>query len=117
MLRSSAKKWLLVASENPWHREPLTAEMISHAQLSGLKFMDRDGEKYGVQLISPSLFQASPMMEMAGREVLVMGTSATEKVLWHLRLQAFYKETPEGLLFYYVPIPKELEIPPAWKGE
>src|SRR4051812_29122680 len=93
-------------------RRPLAPAMINLVEASGLHFMDRDGEKYGVQLINPSVYASPPMVDLAGREIIVHGIE--NKVLWHLRLEAFFKQTEGGLLYYYVPIPKELEIPKEW---
>src|SRR5947209_1868860 len=96
----------------------LSQRLEDLARYSGItRFMDRDGEKIGVELPTwRGLLDCSPLIEVAGKEVLVQSPVPYEDHLWHLRLQQFFKRTDQGLLYYYIPIPTELEIPESWRG-
>lgn len=102
----------------PSKREPLSPEMVEFAEHSGMKFLDRDGIRYGVEIVRymDALRDHEPMVTLAGRDVIVCGHDRLAEPLWHLRLQPFYQESPQGLLYYYVPLPANLEIPESWNG-
>lgn len=87
----------------------LTQEVVDWAENAGMGFMDRDGEKKAVRLgPDPLAWQQEPASFLAGRDLLIKGPDGS--TIWHLRLQMFYAETPFGRLFYYVPIPINVEV-------
>jgi hypothetical protein len=100
-------------------RSPLMEEMVEYAKTSSLKLMDRDGVPYGVEVVDfKHLLGHEPMVVVAGREVLITSPHAEDGWLWQLRLESFYCNSPRGLLYYYAPIPRNVELlePPEEGG-